>query len=608
MAEFSSSFIDSMDNHIPIIYGENGAPSLEKTTDPRVDLFFKLVRDLPDEELTIKINNCFTNSSISKEEMIVDLFVLCFQTRNCRGGKGERDLFRKFFTELFFKYPNTSTRLFPLILHFGFGKDLISLCENSLVNKSKDRRYHLLYNQLLQFCCQKLMFEYSSLKETQDKGIDPIPISLLAKWCPSNEKHLLTKKLAYAMFPRSLNKSQNNHAFREYRKVRTFLNKHLDVTEIKMCSNSWDKINPTSVSSLCLQKKMKALINESLKSNPLEQEMDTGNRFPDDLVRVACRKNFRKALLEQNIKKLNGKQLFPHEIVKRLMSDSKSVSSMEIEILQSQWGSIKDNLREQLKQESFESGNSSTSVNLGKLIPLSDVSFSMNGIPMEVSIALGILVSELTHPQLANRILTFDTNPSWIQLNGSDSLSTKVNQVMNSPWGGSTDFRQALHLILNVCESSKLNPKEIPNLIVFSDMQFDEADDSQTPWETHYEQLVREFGEAGTRVCGQPWPVPNIIFWNLRGDTPGVPTNSDEPGVTMMSGFSPSLLKHILEGEEFQGVDSESFKSNPYDKLRKVLDDSQYDPIREMLSLSSEGDLDKYHFITPKVTGAAEEK
>ncbi len=51
-------------------------------------------------------------------------------------------------------------------------------------------------------------------------------------------------------------------------------------------------------------------------------------------------------------------------------------------------------------------------------------------------------------------------------------------------------------------------------------------------------------------ICGTPYPAPRIIFWNLRGDTLGSPAKSDDSNVQLLSGFSPSLLKHVMEGEE----------------------------------------------------------
>ena len=96
---------------------------------------------------------------------------------------------------------------------------------------------------------------------------------------------------------------------------------------------------------------------------------------------------------------------------------------------------------------------------------------------------------------------------------------------------------------------AKLQPEDIPDLIVFSDMQFDEARDQNGAWETHQERIVRRFKEEGLKVCGKAWPAPHIIYWNLRGDTRGFPAQGDTENVTMLSGYSPSLMKLLLDGE-----------------------------------------------------------
>ena len=80
-----------------------------------------------------------------------------------------------------------------------------------------------------------------------------------------------------------------------------------------------------------------------------------------------------------------------------------------------------------------------------------DVSGSMSGTPMEVAIALGILVSEITSPSYANRCLTFSARPEWVEIDPSMSLEEKVHQVQSAPWGMNTDFEQACGHILKVC-------------------------------------------------------------------------------------------------------------------------------------------------------------
>merc|ERR1719399_1841785 len=154
---------------------------------------------------------------------------------------------------------------------------------------------------------------------------------------------------------------------------------------------------------------------------------------------------------------------------------------------------------------------------------------------MEVAIGLGILVSELSAPAFRDRVLTFESSPTW------------VATVQAAPWGFSTDFAAACERILAAAEAAKLSPDEIPDLLVLSDMQFDQASglNRGNTWETHLERLKRRFAEAGVRACGSPWACPRIIFWNLRANTVGFPAAPNAPNTQLLSGFSPALLKLV---------------------------------------------------------------
>ena len=229
-----------------------------------------------------------------------------------------------------------------------------------------------------------------------------------------------------------------------------------------------------------------------------------------------------------------------------------------------------------------------------------------------VAIALSILVSELASPAFADRILTFSKSPTWINFSAGLSLAEKVKATEEAPWGCNTDFEKAMDLILNVAVSAKLLPSDIPDLIVFSDMQFDEASQADgTEWETAHERIVRKFAEVGVEVCGTPWKPPHITFWNLRGDTIGFPAQQETQGVTMLSGFSPSLLQLLLSGEDVDDNETiseiinedgdvvlvkEKATKTPYQTVRKCLDNQEYDKIREVLGRSKEGSLAGYTF------------
>ena len=92
MANSMMAFTEAMDALATKVAGENGCPELDTTTDPRVDLFFAAVRDVPAARLAELVSACLADSRISKEDMTLDLIALLFQTRNCRGGKGERQV------------------------------------------------------------------------------------------------------------------------------------------------------------------------------------------------------------------------------------------------------------------------------------------------------------------------------------------------------------------------------------------------------------------------------------------------------------------------------------------------------------------------------------
>ncbi|GFQ03054.1 uncharacterized protein l728 [Phtheirospermum japonicum] len=176
---------------------------------------------------------------------------------------------------------------------------------------------------------------------------------------------------------------------------------------------------------------------------------------------------------------------------------------------------------------------------LNNCLAICDVSGSMSGIPMEVSVALGILVSELSEEPWKGKLITFSENPE-LQTAGGDSLKEKTEFVRNMDWGMNTDFQKVFDLLLQVAVNGKLKPDEmIKRLFVFSDMEFDQA--SQNPWETDYKEIVRKFTEKGYGDC-----VPEIVFWNLR-DSKATPVPANQPGVALVSGYSKNLMTMFLE-------------------------------------------------------------
>lgn len=87
--------------------------------------------------------------------------------------------------------------------------------------------------------------------------------------------------------------------------------------------------------------------------------------------------------------------------------------------LDAQWKDLSKNVVHQVQTKAAEEG---LEFNPTRMVPLSDVSSSIQGTPMDVSIALGIGIPEITHEVFRNRVTTFSEDPGWHMLNPSDTI------------------------------------------------------------------------------------------------------------------------------------------------------------------------------------------
>jgi hypothetical protein len=246
----------------------------------------------------------------------------------------------------------------------------------------------------------------------------------------------------------------------------------------------------------------------------------------------------------------------------------------QVDILQGQWDSI--------KAETVKSGTA-----FGKMVPLCDFSGSMDGIPKLVSLALGILISEINHPSFRDHIMTFDEKPTWYRFRKGDCLFEKLASVHDIGQGLNTDFYKACRLIIDKMVASRVPiGKEPTDLLVLTDMGWDAAStvrERANPWKSQVQVIREEFAEAGrTLYPGTAgWTMPRIIVWNLRGEFKDFQAKAADEGVLTISGWSPSVLKALQNGT------IENMR--PIDGLRTILDDERYDPVREVCAGAGAG-------------------
>jgi hypothetical protein len=210
------------------------------------------------------------------------------------------------------------------------------------------------------------------------------------------------------------------------------------------------------------------------------------------------------------------------------------------------------------------------------VLPLVDVSGSMDcsvgGNPnltcMEVAISLGMYISERNEGAFKDMFMTFSSNPEIQKLMGP--LSDRYNQLARAKWGMSTNLEAAFKTILNQAVKFGVPQEEMPTkILILSDMEFDSATSSgwgnESDWNPSAMSMIDEmYTNAG-------YVKPGIIFWNLHSNGGNFPARFDEVGTALISGFSPSILKSVLNNPN---------SLTPVNIMNETVHSERYEPVK----------------------------
>jgi len=534
--------------------GVNGADVYTEVGvgDDRVSLFTMLNRGLEAEYIQGHVDKIHAKNDT---KWMQDLWVMAFQTRDIRGGKGERKLFYQLIEALYQVNPVETEKMLSLVPEYGCWRDLWEIWQ----------RIPALESAILELVHHTYMksVNYMRLGPSKEMG-------LLAKWLPREKSKTfpgLAKKIAQHIYRSEL---VPNKQMMYYRTMCSEMNRALKTVEVNMCGKTWAQISPDAVPGRCLKIHDAAFLNE-----PTKKQKACGDelRFPDDEDRMECRAHFQEFVegLKAGTKKAHGANVvLPHELV--VKTENYTTSSDQHAIIQAQWDAI--------REETVKGSG------LGKSVAMCDFSGSMSGTPLEISKALGILISEITHPAFRDHILTFDAVPQWHSFVGKKTLKAKLASIKGCGQGLNTDFYKACQCIITRMVQNKVPVGEEPeDLIVITDMGFDEASTSHScsssstlsAWETQLVRIRREFQEAGEQLWGKgcSWTLPRIVIWNVRAEFKDFHAKADQEGVVQLSGWAPSMLKALQTG----GVKVQT----PYEGMRCILDDARYDAVRAIL-------------------------
>lgn len=520
----------------------NGAVSLS-TPDPsgessgRVGLFFKSVRGL-------NTPRQYQFMVEAAQESTVDAFLLGFHIRDCRGGKGERELGRRCLIWLFINHPRLFAKVVKLLPEYGRWDDVLQFFPGVLDLSDIEHvrtnyvsivpnRKRLMVLQTLQSQMVQLMGR--QLQEDHKNMLTGTPCQLTAKWAPTEGDSIDRKTGVFQTLAKEMKISP-----RTLRKqYLTPLRSYLKVVERFMCDHEWGEIDYSKVPS-CAMKRLK----KSFEKHDEE-------RFQK--WRAALQKN------DPNVAKVCAKQLMPHELIREMRT-----SGYADEVCEAQWHVLEEECR---KNGSLDDD-----------VVVVDTSSSMHSpdyLPFDVAVSMGLLISACSTGKFKNLVMTFNSVPEVVMIKDGP-LYNRWLQVTGINWGGSTNLQATFELILSRGKAYQLDQKDMPKrLWIVSDMQFNQVNDYGRS--TNFEAIDKMYSESG-------YTRPQIVFWNVNGASDDFPVSVGDHGTALISGFSPSVMKAVLEGDD-------SF--SPYGIMRKTLDSERLRPVRVALGVEPMEDEEK---------------
>ena len=319
--------------------------------------------------------------------------------------------------------------------------------------------------------------------------------SLSYLWTQMNENS--NANLIFKYFPRKGPWFVGMHKFLNLtpKAFRKLLASESNTVEQKLCANKVEAINYSHVPSVAMN---------NYKHLFMMKDSERFNSYVSDV--------------QEGKNKINASVLFPHQVLNSMEWGKDGINAAQV-----QWDALPN----------YMEGSSE------RILPVCDVSGSMSGLPMEVCIALGMYISERNESIFKDAFITFSESPAMQYVQG-DNLFERFNSLARSEWGMSTNLQATFDLVLNSAVREKIPASQMPTkLLILSDMEFDSIDRNGTG--SNLDHIRTKYSDAG-------YTMPEIIFWNLNGRVGNVPANKADKNIGLVSGFSPSILKSILQG------------------------------------------------------------
>ena len=505
------SFFTELQNNINDInnlqHTENGAIGYKSTGKTILDMNFDVpkYRHSSPEEILAKFNQ-------ARSENPTLAILWAFFARDVRGGLGERRLFRILFREICLSDAKTARKVIPLVSEYGRWDDLVY---STIDTPAWDKTIEVIKAQLLE--------DTENVKANK-------PITLLGKWLPSERTSSVKSRETARKIAHDI-----GLPIKDYNRMLVALRKYSNIVEVKMSAREWDGIDYSAVPSYA-----------NLKYNSAFLRNDEERR----------RKYL--AALTKGETKINASTAYPHDIVRKYKAGWSYVNHAD-EAIEAMWKALPD------------------MGGLENTIVVADGSGSMyrstNPAPIDVANALAIYCAEHNKGEFYNKYITFSCTPKFVDLSKGKTLLDKLNIAREHCEVANTNIEAVFDIILDTAIESKAAQEDIPkSILIISDMEFDSCAETNSslsyprrsynrPNSTLFKQIEKKYAAAGYKI-------PRVVFWNVASRTSTIPMIENDLGVTLVSGYSVSIFKMIMDGE-----------TDPFQNLVNTLMSERYQPI-----------------------------
>lgn len=331
------------------------------------------------------------------------------------------------------------------------------------------------------------------------------PVSLLAKWLPSeNASSANTKAKALEII------EGFGISAKEYRKRVVALRKYIQLLEQKMSANEWSHIDFEKVPSQAHRRHVKAF------------KRHNKDRYEAYLAEVA-----------EGKKKIKTSTLYTYEVFDLLYSGEKDAAN-------AMWANLPD----------YTNGKNA--------LVVADVSGSMCGRPMSISVSLALYFAERNKGPFNGYFMTFSDEPKLQKVSGA-TLSARMDSISRAEWGMSTNIEAAFKAILSAAVKQEVSQEEMPStLYIISDMAFNECVEDRSL--TNFKNAEKMFAEFDYKL-------PHVVFWNVNAFDKQSPATKHDKHVTLISGSAQNTFRYAVEGK------------SPMELMNDVLGSDRYLPI-----------------------------